>query len=112
MGSLSGRRQAGTTRGVSISMDDTVMTPSSCPSRSARSWPSTGSLAVQRGEIFGLLGPNGAGKTTTIRMLLDIVVPDGGRVAVLGRPPRAARRLVRLPPEERGLYRQLRVDDA
>jgi ABC-2 type transport system ATP-binding protein len=69
------------------------------------------SFAVRRGEIFGLLGPNGAGKTTTIRMLLDIVVPDGGRVAVLGRPPRAARRLVGYLPEERGLYRQLRVDD-
>ncbi len=37
-------------------------------------------FTVRRGEIFGLLGPNGAGKTTTIRMILDILRPDGGRI--------------------------------
>jgi ABC-2 type transport system ATP-binding protein len=42
------------------------------------------SLAVQRGECFGLLGPNGAGKTTTIEILEGLLVPDAGRVEVLG----------------------------
>ncbi|MEK6570787.1 MAG: ATP-binding cassette domain-containing protein, partial [Bacteroidota bacterium] len=38
------------------------------------------SLEVRRGEILGLLGPNGAGKTTTIRMILNIIEPDGGEI--------------------------------
>lgn len=41
-------------------------------------------LAVNRGEIFGYLGPNGAGKTTTIRLLLDLIRPNGGHSTVLG----------------------------
>jgi ABC-2 type transport system ATP-binding protein len=41
-------------------------------------------LAVHRGECFGLLGPNGAGKTTTIEILEGLLVPDAGRVEVLG----------------------------
>ena len=44
------------------------------------------SLTVNQGEVFGLLGPNGAGKTTTIRMILDILKPDTGGIAVLGAP--------------------------
>jgi ABC-2 type transport system ATP-binding protein len=69
------------------------------------------SFQVERGEIFGLLGPNGAGKTTTIRILMDIFKPDSGEVRVLGRPPGAARRQVGYLPEERGLYRTLKVLD-
>jgi ABC-2 type transport system ATP-binding protein len=42
------------------------------------------SLAVERGAIFGLLGPNGAGKTTLLSILATLLVPDGGRAAVLG----------------------------
>src|SRR5216117_1115318 len=42
------------------------------------------SLSVPRGVIYGLLGPNGAGKTTTIRMIMDILEPDGGVVQVFG----------------------------
>ncbi len=69
------------------------------------------SLEVQRGEIFGLLGPNGAGKTTTIRILMDIIKPDAGVVRVFGQAPGAARERVGYLPEERGLYRNLRVDE-
>ncbi len=64
---------------------------------------------VNRGEVFGLLGPNGAGKTTTIRMLMDIIVPDSGMALVLGQKPGAMRHRVGYLPEERGLYRGLKV---
>ena len=46
-------------------------------------------LEVRRGEIFGFLGPNGAGKTTAIRLFLDLLRPDSGRVTVLGLDPRS-----------------------
>jgi ABC-2 type transport system ATP-binding protein len=69
------------------------------------------SFQVHCGEIFGLLGPNGAGKTTTIRMLMDIIKPDAGSARVLGEPPGAVRERVGYLPEERGLYRSLRVDE-
>ena len=67
------------------------------------------SFEVRAGEIFGLLGPNGAGKTTTIRMLMDIIKPDAGSLSVLGTTPVAARTRVGYLPEERGLYRGLRL---
>ncbi len=70
------------------------------------------SFAVKRGEILGLLGPNGAGKTTTMRMVLDIIAPDSGRVEVLGRPlSQAVKDRIGYLPEERGLYRKLKVMD-
>ncbi len=70
------------------------------------------SLSVPRGSIFGLLGPNGAGKTTTIRMIMDIIGPDSGRVLFQGKP-RAAADLQQIGylPEERGLYRKMTVLD-
>jgi len=69
------------------------------------------SFEVKRGEIFGLLGPNGAGKTTTIRVIMDILNPDAGSVTVLGQPPSRAKEQVGYLPEERGLYRDLKVMD-
>ncbi len=69
------------------------------------------SFQVDRAEIFGLLGPNGAGKTTTIRMLMDILKPDAGELRVLGQPAGAARERIGYLPEERGLYKSLRVLD-
>ena len=44
------------------------------------------SLAVPKGAVYGLLGPNGAGKTTTIRMILNIIAPDEGTIAIFGQP--------------------------
>lgn len=62
-------------------------------------------FGVKRGEIFGLLGPNGAGKTTTIRMALDIIKPDAGKISVLGgRMTEAKKSRIGYLPEERGLY--------
>jgi ABC-2 type transport system ATP-binding protein len=70
------------------------------------------SMQVQPGEIFGFLGPNGAGKTTTIRMILDILRPDSGKITWAGKPvgeiPRKAWGYL---PEERGLYPKMNVDD-
>ena len=68
------------------------------------------SFEVQRGEIFAMLGPNGAGKTTTIRMILDILKPDTGRIEVLGAPINdATKERIGYLPEERGLYRNVPV---
>ena len=69
------------------------------------------SFDVYPGEVFGLLGPNGAGKTTTIRIIMDIFKPDEGTVSVLGKPPGVAQERVGYLPEERGLYRDLKVLD-
>ena len=44
------------------------------------------SFAVREGEVFGLLGPNGAGKTTLMRILLDVIRADSGKVSVFGEP--------------------------
>ncbi len=71
------------------------------------------SLRVPRGSVYGLLGPNGAGKTSTIRMVLNILAPDTGTITVLGcssTDPKITDRLGYLP-EERGLYRKMRVRD-
>jgi len=67
-------------------------------------------LEVRAGECFGLLGPNGAGKTTTIRMIMRIIAPDAGEVLLDGRPvDDDRRRLIGYLPEERGLYRKMKV---
>ena len=70
------------------------------------------SFEVPQGEIVGLLGPNGAGKSSLIRILMDIIRPDSGRVLVFGEP-RRREHLDRLGylPEERGLYTKLTVVD-
>jgi ABC-2 type transport system ATP-binding protein len=71
------------------------------------------SFSVSQGEIFGLIGPNGAGKTTTIRMMMDIIKPDSGMVTVLGEKlGEAARNRLGYLPEERGLYKKLKVLDS
>jgi len=71
------------------------------------------SLDVPQGGIFGLLGPNGAGKTTTIRVLLGILAPDEGSVRLFGHESdgRALSARIGYLPEERGLYKKMRVLD-
>ena len=66
-------------------------------------------LEVRRGEVFGLLGPNGSGKSTTIKMLLGLLTPTSGRIAVLGRRPRhvQTKKFIGYLPEESYLYRFL-----
>lgn len=68
------------------------------------------SFSVEEGEIFGLIGPNGAGKTTTIRMMMDIIKPDSGEVTVFGEKlGEATKNKLGYMPEERGLYKKLKV---
>src|SRR6202789_2307721 len=70
------------------------------------------SLRIEAGTMFGLLGPNGAGKTSTIRMMVGITMPDSGTVILLGQPfTRASLKKVGYLPEERGLYRKMKVMD-
>jgi ABC-2 type transport system ATP-binding protein len=70
------------------------------------------SLRIQPGTVHGLLGPNGAGKTSTLRMLIGIIVPDAGEIHVFGEPLcRAHNRRMGYLPEERGLYRKMKVLD-
>lgn len=70
------------------------------------------SLKVPQGSIFGLLGPNGAGKTSLIRMITTITRPDSGHIRLMGEPLGAKHpRRVGYLPEERGLYRRMRVGE-
>jgi ABC-2 type transport system ATP-binding protein len=68
------------------------------------------SLVVPRGKTYGLIGPSGAGKTTAIRMILSILLPDSGQLSVLGKPSAlASKNRIGYLPEERGVYRKMRV---
>jgi ABC-2 type transport system ATP-binding protein len=70
------------------------------------------SFTVEPGQVFGFLGANGAGKTTTMRIVLDILRPDGGSVTWQGRPTgELPRRTWGYLPEERGLYPRMKVLD-
>jgi len=67
-------------------------------------------LVVPQGALYGVIGPNGAGKTTTIRMMLSILLPDRGELSVLGRRSALeAKDRIGYLPEERGLYKRMRV---
>jgi ABC-2 type transport system ATP-binding protein len=75
------------------------------------------SLEVPRGSIYGFIGPNGSGKTTTLRMIMRILYPDRGVLHVLDEPlhggenGRSILDRVAYLPEERGLYKQMKVRD-
>jgi len=67
------------------------------------------SFAIRRGTIAGLIGRNGAGKTTTLRMINGVFLPDRGAISLFGGSVEAARDRVGYLPEERGLYRKMKV---
>ncbi|MGA3160769.1 MAG: ATP-binding cassette domain-containing protein [Terracidiphilus sp.] len=70
------------------------------------------SLAIDAGQMFGLLGPNGAGKTSSIRMMMGITLPDSGSISLFDKPfERLSLEQVGYLPEERGLYKKMKVLD-
>src|SRR5437660_41025 len=70
------------------------------------------SFKIEKGSVFGLLGPNGAGKTSTIRMMIGITAPDSGTIGMFGKAfERKSLNRVGYLPEERGLYRKMKVLD-
>ncbi len=70
------------------------------------------SLTVPEGVIYGIIGPNGAGKTTTIRMVMNITVPDSGKVLIDDQPPGPEfKNRVGYLPEERGLYKKMTLTE-
>jgi ABC-2 type transport system ATP-binding protein len=70
------------------------------------------SLAISENSIYGLLGPNGAGKTTLIRIINCITAPDSGEVRLNGRQIAPADvRYIGYLPEERGLYKKMKVGE-
>jgi ABC-2 type transport system ATP-binding protein len=70
------------------------------------------SFTIEPGSMFGLLGPNGSGKTSSIRMMIGITVPDSGTVNLFGQPfQRDILKRVGYLPEERGLYKKMKVMD-
>jgi len=69
-------------------------------------------LSIEPGTMFGLLGPNGSGKTSSIRMMIGMTMPDSGTVSLFGQPfTREALSRVGYLPEERGLYKKMKVMD-
>ena len=69
------------------------------------------SFDIEEGALFGLLGPNGAGKTTTIRMILHIIIPDKGSIKALGaESTKLVSDAIGYLPEERGMYRKMKVE--
>lgn len=70
------------------------------------------SFSVEPGRIFGILGPNGAGKTTSIRMMNYITIPDEGEITIKGVPVgRETQPMIGYMPEERGLYKKMKVGE-
>jgi ABC-2 type transport system ATP-binding protein len=71
------------------------------------------SLTIEKGSIFGLLGPNGAGKTTLIRMITGIFYPDEGEILFNGRKFDPVKDVIHIGymPEERGLYKKMKIGE-
>jgi ABC-2 type transport system ATP-binding protein len=68
------------------------------------------SLSVPERSVYGFIGPNGSGKSTTMRMIANILYPDAGTIRVFGQERSGTRSgLIGYLPEERGLYRKMRV---
>ena len=71
------------------------------------------SFSIEPGTIFGLLGPNGAGKTTLLRMITGILYPDNGDILFEGKPfdPMKDVEKIGYMPEERGLYKKMKIGE-
>ncbi|MBN2813271.1 MAG: ATP-binding cassette domain-containing protein [Bacteroidales bacterium] len=70
------------------------------------------SISIEQGQVFGLLGPNGAGKTTLIRIINQITAPDEGHIFLEGRPLKSTDiHKIGYLPEERGLYKKMKVGE-
>lgn len=70
------------------------------------------SFQIERGVIYGLLGPNGAGKTTSIRMMMRMIYPDSGSIEIFGGALKDLNKDgIGYLPEERGLYKKMKVID-
>jgi ABC-2 type transport system ATP-binding protein len=68
------------------------------------------SLSVPKGSVYGFIGPNGSGKTTTLRMIMNILPPDSGKIEVLGEQLKSTScDQIGYMPEERGLYKRMKV---
>lgn len=72
----------------------------------------TVSFQVEAGKIYGLLGPNGAGKTTTIRMIMNILVPDSGKISLFDQViSDETKSKIGYLPEERGVFQKMKVNE-
>ncbi len=70
------------------------------------------SISVEEQSVFGLLGPNGAGKTTLIRIINQITAPDSGHIEFMGRRVKSTDiQYIGYLPEERGLYKKMKVGE-
>jgi len=70
------------------------------------------SFSIDTGTIYGLLGPNGAGKTTTIRMIMNIIAPDSGKISIFDqRMNDSLKSKIGYLPEERGVYPKMKLID-
>jgi len=68
------------------------------------------SLSVPKGSVYGFIGPNGSGKTTTLRMIMNILPPDTGKLLVFGEQLKSTScDRIGYMPEERGLYKRMKV---
>jgi ABC-2 type transport system ATP-binding protein len=91
-------------------MPDAILLKSVCKTFGATKAVTNLDLASPRGALYGFIGPNGAGKTTTIRMIMAILFPDSGALSVLGHASALdAKKRIGYLPEERGVYRKMRV---
>ena len=91
-------------------MSDAILLQKVCKSFGATKAVADLDLAIPRGALYGFIGPNGAGKTTTIRMIMSILFPDSGELSVLEhRSALEAKNRIGYLPEERGVYRKMRV---
>src|SRR6266545_4298279 len=91
-------------------MNDAIRLKTICKTFGATKAVTDLDLSIPRGALYGFIGPNGAGKTTTIRMVMSILFPDSGELSVLGhRSALEAKDRIGYLPEERGVYRKMRV---